>query len=242
MQDLRSSIKNFHILGAIFGAQAKKLVGLQDATHTVSDNMTFTAPDTITFGTAQVPNFLDVGIFFRITVGGGSNLNGLFKVLSKTANALVVDTSLSTVNTESSVLTTLDARTAIVINDETLAKINSKGNTIFNVNKCVELNLGNCSGILAKEADHFHDDPPGIVAPVELCFTLSDWFSTDGGDTYSIDIAHNFNSTRLTVSAWEGDNEVYLHQVRMLDPNMLRIKVTQDGCDCRFDGCVVIKC
>lgn len=71
-------------------------------------------------------------------------------------------------------------------------------------------------------------------------FGVNDWFSTDMGDTYSIDVSHALNTLFPRVTVFENEEEVWLHKVRIIDENHVRIKVTQRGFDGRFIGKGVI--
>jgi len=231
-------IKNLLSFNVLFGIKSKKLSGINDATHTVTANMTITAPDQIQLASA-VPNFLAEGRFFRITGGGGANEDELFQVLSVSGDTITVDTAINSVSAFAG-LATIDARFATVHDDETISKLSAKGNTIFNVNNYTTTGNEDCSSVAEACADHYHD-PPAELTPVCVDFELTDWFSTDMGDTFSIDVAHDLNTLVPSIHIFEdGTQEVWAHAIRIIDANTVRIKVTQMSADCRFAGKVKI--
>ena len=73
-------------------------------------------------------------------------------------------------------------------------------------------------------------------------FGIGDWFSTDAGDLWSVDILHSLGILfpRTTIYDTAADDQVLVHRVRIIDANTLRISVCQEGTDGRFVGAIVI--
>lgn len=239
----RSFIKGLVTFGTIFGATGKKLTGLQDSAASITDTLIITATDTIQL-TTTVPEFLTEDRYFRITGGGGANQNQLFRVLSVSGNVIVVDTTVNSVSVYSGVAT-IDARIASVIGDVTIAKLNDSGNTIFNLdNVSTTLTPEDGSCIASNPADHYHGDTVTLTPPFYLTFSIGDWFSSDAGDTYSIDINHNLDILFPNTQVWDaddGNDTVWLHRTRIIDSNNLRISVSNAGADGRFNGTIRIE-
>lgn len=82
--------------------------------------------------------------------------------------------------------------------------------------------------------------PGGGVGNVEFTctFAIVDWFSTDGGDTWSYDCNHGLMVAFPSIHVFEGDTEVYMHKVKVLNANAVRITVTQRSVDARFAGTI----
>lgn len=68
-------------------------------------------------------------------------------------------------------------------------------------------------------------------------FLISDWILSAG--LYQLDLQHNLESEDVTVEVFEGDSEVDLHRIQILNTNTVRIFSTFDP-DCRFSGKAVI--
>ena len=228
-------IKNLLAHNVLFGLRTKKLTGINDSTHTFTGNIDIQAPDTITFP-LEIPQYLEVGRYFRVTGGGGANEDLLFRVDSLSGLDLIVDTSVNNL-TNFNGLATVDARFAIVHNDENISRINAIGKTIYNTNNFTTTGVEGDGSEIAKVCDdHYHSPPPGLELPHTFMFDLTDWFLTDAGDTYSIDVAHDLNTLYPSINIFEDNSEVFAHNIRIIDENTVRIKVAAAGSDCRFPG------
>jgi hypothetical protein len=234
-------LRKLQVFGALFGAKATKLSGIRDKDNQLTDTIDFTSPDLITL-TYPVPEFFKENTYFRVKNGGGPNQDVLFKVKSVSGNVITVDDT-NTVTSFGPTLCTLDARIAVVQDNPLISKLNTEGNTIFNVS-----NGALTSGIIADVglvlAEHYHDDGADVPEFVYVQpFTISDWFVTDGGNTYSIDIQHGLSVTYPDVTVFEApdDEVVTLHKWRPLDPNIVRLTVSKAGADARFDGTVRVE-
>lgn len=231
---LQNFIKKALALDVLFGPKAKKLKGIQDALNNITDSITCTAPSTILLSN-PVPSFLKQNTYFRIKNGGGANQDVLFRVASVSGNTITVDGTNAVVNFSG--LAVLDARLAIVHADTSISKINNYGSTIFNVNTQDSTGLQDGSGISLVMSDHYHDLPSGLNLPFQFTFLISSWFSSDAGDTYSIDVNHNLGTLFPRVHVFDtADEELWLHAIRVIDTNTVRIKVSQNGADGRFSG------
>jgi hypothetical protein len=118
-------LKKLTFLGALFGPKAKKLTGIRDFSNVYTGMVTFNAPNKLTFN--SIPAFLSVGTQFRVTAG--INAGNLYTVKAVSGNTLI---TLENVQSGTGPAT-LDGRMATVLNDTNVAKLNSSGNSIFNV-------------------------------------------------------------------------------------------------------------
>ena len=229
----RRFIKNLLTHGVIFGLKSKKLTGINDSTHLFTGTLDIQAPDKITFP-SEVPSFVTENRYFRITDGGGANEGLLFRVASVDGDTITVNTGTSSV-IDFLGTATLDARFAIVHDDQTISKLSTKGSTIFNMGNHTGTGLEDCSNIATAAADHYH-----TLIPNSPCFdfVIADW--VDQGDTYFIDVIHNLNTSCPSVHVFESGQEVWTHGIIIVDSNTVRIKVTNAGSDCRFSGTGVI--
>jgi hypothetical protein len=247
MEFRRSFLKSLHVFGVLFGGKAKKLTGIQDKNNKLIDSVTFTAPDTVSLS-STAPDFLESGVYFRVTGSTGPNNGLLFRVKSVLGTTITLDTTASGVDvltTAPAESLTLDARLAIVHNNPLISKLNSEGNTIYNVaNGSITTVADDCDlGLVL--AEHYHDDGAG-GSPTDcytMTFNISDWFSSDAGDLYSIDVVHNLDITFPDIRVFDDsapDETILLHRQRVIDSNTLRISVTQEGMDCRFNGRICV--
>jgi hypothetical protein len=258
-------VKRLIALDVVWGVRAKKAHGINDRANHLTDNMaTYNAgANSITLDNqTTLPSWIKPGKYVRIYNGthkqtpdsqsptyvvdvildGNDTTDGI-KLLISSINGNIITFDVTTpVITNGPVIGdfTIDGRIAIVTNDESITRINAFGATVFNTQAQSSTGDDDCSSVSQVFADHFHSPPNEQQSPFKKIFDIGDWFSTDSGDTYSIDITHNFDSENIQVSTWEGADEVHLHQVRKIDTNNLRIKVAQRGKDCRFAGCIVI--
>lgn len=235
--NLTKFIINLTKLGALFGPRARKLAGVDDSQATFTGPITFVAPGTITLASPVPAFFSQPGTRFRVKAGGGPNEDLLFSVLSASGNSIQVDQTFQGVFNHNGTAR-LDARQAVVIDDPLIARLNLNGSTIFNANyQGQAANLPTGCGIPLVMAEHFHDAPEGADGNLyQFSFLASNWFSTDGGDTWSIDVAHGLGTIYPKVTVFEGNDEVWLHAVRVIDASTVRIKVTQAKVDARFAG------
>ncbi len=228
-------VKNLRIFDVLFGNKAKKLTGLSDALFFVSADMTVSLPNSIQIPTVNpLPLWLKPGVQFRFTIGGGANNQVLFTV-SLVDRVTSTITVLEPVSAYSGAAR-IDGRQFIIINDPLIATETTAGNTMYNVNR------EGVDCISSAVTQHYHDPiDPGIVF---IPFGISDWFVTDAGDTWSIDVTHNLNTSfpDLTVFEDGSDDEfVLLHRWKVMGPNILRISVSNHGADARFNGTVRVE-
>lgn len=237
-----SFFKKLQVFNVLFGAKARKLSGIQDKNNRFTDTITFTAPDTILLS-FPVPAFLQVGTYFRVKNGGGANEDQLFRIKDISGNTIIVDNTTNVVSFGPAVAD-IDARLAVVHANSVISKLNTEGNTIFNVdNGTVTTGLNDGSGLAVLVAEHYHDD--GGVQPGQSfiqSFLIGDWFVTDAGDTYSIDFAHNLGSSYPETEIFEDSptEEIWVHKTKILDSNNVRISVCKAGADGRFSGTIRI--
>ena len=98
---------------------------------------------------------------------------------------------------------------------------------------------GNLTGPQGIQGQQGIQGPQGDPAPVETFnILIGDWFSTDAGETFSIDITHTLNTVNVTVDIYEGNQIVWAEDVLVLDVNTVRIKVSQAEVDARFNGTI----
>lgn len=166
---LAEFIKKLHIFNVLYGAKNRKLTGIRDRNNKFEDTVAFTAPNTIT-STLAIPDFFQPGTLFRVTNGGGANEGILLEVASVSGN-IITTTPSTTVFTEAASLLTLDARLATVHNDQSISKLNSEGDTIFNVNyNGSGTGQDDCSNIGLTLAEHYHDDPKDYAEKIALVY------------------------------------------------------------------------
>lgn len=234
-----SFLKKLNIFGVLYGARAKKIAGIQDKNNLVSDTIVYNSDNTITL-TMPVPEFLKARTYFRIKNSSGPNSNALFRVLEVNGNTIILDPSTVAIP-DGPVIATLDARLAVVHNNPLISMLNTEGNTIFNSsNGSLTTGLDDGSQLGIVMAEHYHADSISPDNTYVETFTLGDWFSSDGGLTYSLDIAHGLNSAYPDSKVYESPalEEVWLHRTKVLDSNSLRISVSNKGADARFSGTI----
>jgi len=151
--NLLSFIKKLIIFDVIWGTRSKKLAGINDKNNVISDNVIFSSSDnSITL--TSIPSWFQKDKYFRITTGGGNNLNQLYKIISiDNLNNKIIVSGLITDFTGN---TTLDGRIAVVINDINIAKLDSSGSTIFNLDNQSWTGFPDGSGIAQIFANHYH--------------------------------------------------------------------------------------
>ena len=74
-------------------------------------------------------------------------------------------------------------------------------------------------------------------------FLVSDWVSSDAGETYSLDILHGLGTLVPNIELMEQAAEdiiINVHKMKVIDSNTVRLQVTQAGVDTRFAGSVKI--
>ena len=73
-------------------------------------------------------------------------------------------------------------------------------------------------------------------------FSMTDWFSTDAGDLYSLDFTHGLGIMfpRIAVYDEATKDQVWVDRTRVLDSDTLRISVCQEAVDGRFFGAITI--
>ena len=72
---------------------------------------------------------------------------------------------------------------------------------------------------------------------VTLPFVIGDWTLSAG--LYQLDLQHNLESEDVTVTLYEGANEVETHRTEIINTNTVRIYASADP-DCRFNGKAII--
>lgn len=232
--NLQNFVKKLKVFNVLFGAKAKKLSGINDSENKLTGNIEFIAPNEIVLPVV-VPEYITEQTYFRVKAGGGANEDELFRVASVSGSTIVVDNSNTVVNFVGSAR--IDARLAVVHDNPLISRLNSEGATIFNLSNYTDTGLEDCSGIAGVFAEHYHDDGSAGTGSFVFTFDIIDWFSTDAGDTYSIDVSHGLNTLFPKITVFDTNNEeLLLHKIRILDGNTVRIKVTQQGADGRFEG------
>jgi hypothetical protein len=76
---------------------------------------------------------------------------------------------------------------------------------------------------------------PGTGASIP--FVVADWVLSAG--LYQLDLQHNLESEDVSVEVYEGDTEISVHRIQIINTNTIRIYVTFNP-DCRFDGKAII--
>lgn len=240
---LANFLKKLQIFNVLYGSKAKKLTGVRDRNNKFTDTITFVASDEIQL-TAPPPEYLKSGSYFRVKNGGGANQDVLFRVASIVNNSIFVD-GTNTVTSFGPAIADIDARLAVVHNNPAISKLNSSGDTIYNVsNTSATTGLDDCSDLGLVLAEHYHDSSSIAGQVYYEAFTLGDWFVSDSGDTYSVDITHNLDVSFPDTTVFEVGLEtepVWLHKIKVLDSNSIRLTVSRRGADGRFSGTVRVE-
>jgi len=213
-----SFIKKLLAFDVLFGAKSKKLSGIKDANNLITDAITISSINKTITLTQEIPSYLNVDQYFRIT--SGVNAGNLFRVKSLGPNTIEVYESIS--NDSGSI--TLDARLWVVHDDPTISKAGASGSTVFNVNNTNTTGLDDGSGVAGVNADHYHGDSITDVAAIDVSYDNSssgatgdnvqnvlDEIIAGGGSSLLIDTIINiFNSTpEEGQQAFSTDTEKY---------------------------------
>jgi hypothetical protein len=154
-------IKKFIGLDVIWGARSKKAAGIQDKNNTITEIITFTAPDTITFSSA-VPPWMNTpgtnGKAVRVLNDATHpNSNKKYYVTSivnaqtvKVAPASVLDTMVN-----SSSLTKITGRIWEVVDNPNLCNKDREGNTMYNTHH-KEKGANDGGDVSLVHFDHYH--------------------------------------------------------------------------------------
>ena len=175
-------IKQLLETDSIFGGEAKKLSGINDASVQVNflgvDVVTTSTPtiETLTItgraGDAPVPpSWLVVDKYVTVTVESTSISRNRQRVLSvtpfadgftvnfrpgETGSSTLPDINVTDVNIN------IDGRIWAIINDENIAREADNGSTMFNVNNSTPTGLPDGSGLVQKYAAHYHSGEDAI--------------------------------------------------------------------------------
>lgn len=234
-------LKKLQVFGVLFGAKARKLTGLRDRSNFLNTAVTATT-DTLIL--AAAPSFLKAGDFFRILDSGTPNDGLLFKVINTSGNIVVVDDAYQPIQPFTG-SARIDSRIAIIQNNPLYSKLDINGNTIFNASYTGMTPTGQPYDLTPVMAAHYHDE--GGVGPVGKdylqTFTISDWISSEGGNTYKIVVSHNLGTISPGVFIFETPDEssVKVHREYYKDINTIELYVTQRGADARFNGRVRVE-
>ena len=175
-------IKQLLETDSIFGGEAKKLSGINDASVQVNflgvDVVTSTTPTEVLLtvtgrgGEApQVPSWLVVDKYVTLTIETTSISSNRQRVLSVTRNVDGFTVNFRPGETGSNTLPdvtitdtniTIDGRIWAIINDESIAREANNGSTMFNVNNSTPTGLADGSGLVQKYAAHYHSSEDSI--------------------------------------------------------------------------------